>query len=179
MKSFLDLIKEDKQVGTLYHWTSYVNLYKIIENDYLKSSERTTDRGAKTIPVSYGVSFTRNKKVPVYEYYPSEVGIIVNGDKLSNNYKLFPYNDFFMNKSGIDEMETRTDKSIEPVLPYIEKILINKTKKNSEKEFIDFMKYQQEKKNLFLGFKFETSEEFFNQLFSYVKSHNINCEFIS
>ena len=98
MKKFYEFLNESKQVGLLYHWTSFASLYMILSDDYMKGGKAvrddvTTFKG----DIFYGVSFTRDKFFHGWKnrHYPMEVCIVVNGDKLSNNYKLFPYNDFF------------------------------------------------------------------------------------
>ena len=91
-----DLYLESKQVGTLYHSCSAEDLTKyIIPKDILSSSGTFTN-------FLYGgthwVSFTRNKKYVVkkcgdWNTQDIYLQFQVDGDKLSDNYKIKPYND--------------------------------------------------------------------------------------
>ncbi len=181
------LVNEGKQVGNLYHWTSFAGIYSILEQDYLKGGKPLRD-DVKTIrgDVQNGVSFTRDKFFHGWKkrHYPMEACIVVNGDKLSHNYKLFPYNDFFAGKDKptkkeADEMETRTDRSIEPFKKYINIIeLYHNDGGASEKEQLDFIKWFAPYKNVYKGFNvnsYQSIEEFKNELCDYIKSKGINC----
>lgn len=75
------ILFEAKQVGILYHFTSFGRLLSILDNNVLKCG-------------NYGfISFTRDK-----HFYKKQVGVnnecclVINGNKLSNNYKILPYN---------------------------------------------------------------------------------------
>ena len=91
-----DLYLESKQVGTLYHSCSAEDLTKyIIPKDTLSSSGTFTN-------FLYGgthwVSFTRNKNYVVkkngdWNTQDIYIQFQVDGDKLSENYKVKPYND--------------------------------------------------------------------------------------
>jgi hypothetical protein len=76
---------EAKQVGVLYHFTSFGSLWSILENDELKVSSEWE-----------GISFTRNKLLNKTSSwlkfrYPS-VRMVIDGDRLSQNYKISPFN---------------------------------------------------------------------------------------
>lgn len=86
-------ILEAKQVGTIYHVCSLESYYKyILPKDVLKSSGSYDN-------YLYGgndyVSFTRNKSfiVNTVTDYGILVQLVVDGDKLSEHYKIGPYND--------------------------------------------------------------------------------------
>lgn len=87
-------ICEAKQVGTLYHVCSLKEYLKyVLPNDQLSSSGRYYN-------YLYGgdnyVSFTRDKKF-VLDTRDEDIiliQIVVDGDKLSEKYKIGPYNDF-------------------------------------------------------------------------------------
>lgn len=87
-------VYEAKQVGTLYHVCSLKEYLKyVLPNDQLSAS-------GKYYNFLYGganyVSFTRDKKF-VLDTRDGDiilVQIVVDGDKLSENYKIGPYNDF-------------------------------------------------------------------------------------
>lgn len=103
----MDLLRESlneaKQVGDIYHFTSYENMISIINDDFnLKSFGSNPDN-------SY-ISFTRNKNMSSPTIY-KDVRIIVDGDNLSNKYKIEPFADIkagFGRKSK-DESEERVN----------------------------------------------------------------------
>jgi hypothetical protein len=76
-------IVEAKEVGILYHFTSLLNIVSIVEMNELKAK------------VEGYVSFTRDKN-----FYKTkreigssvEASIIIDGNKLSETYKITPYN---------------------------------------------------------------------------------------
>lgn len=90
------LLLEGKQVGTLYHNCDITKFVKyIIPGDILKASGLYYNNISKS---NTAVSFTRQRKVPlgVIDSLISDgvyVKITVDGDKISNRYKVFPYND--------------------------------------------------------------------------------------
>ena len=185
------IINESKQVGLLYHWTSFISAYKIVKTNYIKSANRSIRDDAKTInrENEFGVSFTRDKTFHKdnSKFYPMEACIIIDGDKLSNNYKLFPYNDFF---AGIDkpkyksakesdEMETRTNKSINDIKKYIVRIeLYDNVSGASEKEQLDFIKWAAPYYNVYNEFNYQnytSINQLKQDLCNYIKSNGINC----
>ena len=93
---------EAKQVGTLYHiCTLSAYLKYIIPTDTLSSSGKYMNWLYKG---SNYVSFTRDKKFTVETdaVYGADVLIklVVDGDKLSEHYKIGPYNDFAYDYTG-------------------------------------------------------------------------------
>jgi len=82
-------LKEGKQVGTLYHYTSAEGLKNILKTGQLKTSEENY-LGHEL----YYISFTRNKN---FHKKGSKFGvstdyrITLDGDKLSNKYKIRPF----------------------------------------------------------------------------------------
>ena len=117
------LIRETaKQVGILYHYTSINSLKKILNGNILKS------RG------DY-ISFTRNQN---FDFIPRQIGnalecrIEIDGDKLSNDYKIKPYNDeeFTKNNPTKMEQEEMVKGYISPIIPYIVKIILYKDTDN-------------------------------------------------
>jgi hypothetical protein len=121
MIKLLDILTEGKQVGTLYHWTDTMSSYKIINNNFLKGY--LTD----TFSSQPGISFTRNKNFlstkPKLRNKP-EICFVIDGDKLSNIYKIQPYQDPKIKK---DEMEEKvlTD-GIKNFSNYVIKVIIPK-----------------------------------------------------
>lgn len=85
---------EAKQVGTIYHVCTLDSYLKyIVPKDQLKASGDWYNWVYKG---NEYISFTRNKHfvVKLREDDDILVQIVVDGDKLSNNYKIRPYNDF-------------------------------------------------------------------------------------
>lgn len=71
-----NILQEAKQVGTLYHSTTLKGLINILQTNTIKSSLET------------GISFTRNKNF-IYNNHPFI--LVLDGDKLSENYKVQPF----------------------------------------------------------------------------------------
>lgn len=101
MKRFKEYITERKQVGDIYHFTDVNKLGTIT---YKNELDDINDRGY--------ISFTRNKRMPDTIKEPwwkvKTVRITVDGDKLSDKYKIQPYND---NVSGEETEERIVGKS--------------------------------------------------------------------
>ena len=109
MISLIELIlKEAKQVGTLYHFTSYFNAVDIIDEDFKLSAKYSPEfrEGEEEY-----ISFTRNKSLRSTTITTGAVRFIIDGNKLSNKYKIIPYADFYheygRNQDGGDESEER------------------------------------------------------------------------
>jgi len=86
MIKLLELLKEAKQVGTLCHSTSGANLISILKSNTLKVNYPVFRFGSGGIQKQ--ISFTRDKN-----YRPGEYTLEVDGNKLSENYKLSPYDE--------------------------------------------------------------------------------------
>jgi hypothetical protein len=89
---------EAKNVGILYHFTSIDNLIEIIETNKMIGGD--------------SISFTRDKNfinttgaASIGE--PAECRIVIDGDKLSNRYKIRPYN-FFSNEYDVTRPNRET-----------------------------------------------------------------------
>jgi len=108
----IDILNEIKQVGTLYHSTSGENLISILKSNSLKIGMPAT----YTNKIPTAIFFTRNKN-----YRPGEYTIEVDGDKLSNNYKIRPY-DSIRNRG---EAEEYVNKTIENLSKYLINIYAN------------------------------------------------------
>lgn len=94
-------IMEEKNIGILYHFTSYEGMNLIINDNF-----KLINKFGVPVKNNFYVSFTRNKNLKtVYR----EVRITIDGNKLSNRYQIKPYADI---KSGYgknknDESEER------------------------------------------------------------------------
>jgi hypothetical protein len=107
-------IKESKQVGILYHYTSYNRALKILETNILESI------GYKK---KY-VSFTRNKNFHRYLRSVSlQCRFVVDGTKLSENYRVIPFSDFsHSHYPDKDEQEEKIKGSIVDFRKFILKL---------------------------------------------------------
>lgn len=122
-RDVLEMLNEYKQVGILYHYTSLEYLFSILNDNEIKSFNRVKNK--------FVISFTRDKNWH-HRYETGPVRITINGNKLSNNYKIQPYHDlsYFNSKSATtenDEMEEMVyTKEIINITDYIIEIIIIK-----------------------------------------------------
>jgi hypothetical protein len=103
-----DDLNEAKQVGILYHYTENWLLEQIIESNTLQAP----------------VSFTRSKDKKTVSWLGAECSLAIDGDKLSNNYKISPYRDNDGEGNPFDEMEERVNKDITNLNKYIIKVIL-------------------------------------------------------
>ena len=120
MLRLIELLQEAKQVGTLYHHTRYYNAANILKTSELCSSREAYDDGM------YAVSFTRD--ADFHGNFLSNKGgdqcrFVINGDKLSNNYKIRPYAESEWDPRAESEEQVRGHKWFcIPILKYVERI---------------------------------------------------------
>jgi hypothetical protein len=125
MIKLLDILREAKQAGTLYHYTTILSLLKILDSNVL---------GDESLGKYATVSLTRDKNFHKRtSIIPTECCIVIDGDKLSNNYKIVPYQwntAHFSGKKSTDtgkiedQMEEEVQGSIKGVSKYIKEIII-------------------------------------------------------
>jgi len=84
-RNWTDSLNESKQVGSLYHVTNPQGLKNILKTNTLKGSSISWDGGDTEF---FGISTTRNKN---FFYDGNQIQIVLDGDKISNNYKIKPY----------------------------------------------------------------------------------------
>lgn len=132
MIKLVNLLKEAKQVGILYHYCQFSDLYLIIKSNLLKASETTDFINNKiSNPQTKCVSLTRSKNKDQFLIsYESDCVLVLDGDKLSNNYKISPHHDpnqlYYVDEEH-DEMEERIcGKDIKNLNNYIIKIIFYK-----------------------------------------------------
>lgn len=112
MKKYISKFPEAKQIGILYHFTSIKNLILIIKNNQLLGAIN-------------GISTTRDKFgwKHMTTIAGNQCAIILDGDKISNNYKIFPYQD--LSDKYSDEQEERIPvRVIKNIDKYIKKIVL-------------------------------------------------------
>lgn len=131
-----------KQVGILYHFTSPRNVESILSENKLKSA------GSSVIDsnATPGISFTRTFDLSGTF---GRARFTIDGDKLSQNHKIAPYNDFgsedlyekdkssgeyaYMHKPGSDEMEEKVEgMELNNIRDFIIQIDIHRSFKDAE-----------------------------------------------
>jgi hypothetical protein len=104
LESILEEILEAKQVGVLYHFTTYGKMVDIINNNFILNPKIHTHK-------SPYISFTRDKYMKSHSI-SQEVRIKIDGDKLSETYKITPHADVkagYSRMFGSGESEERID----------------------------------------------------------------------
>ena len=121
MIKLIDLIKEGKQVGTLYHHTLYYNAANIIGTNKLCSTNTPYPERRE-----YAISFTRDSQFHG-NFLSNEGGdqcrFVIDGSNLSNNYKITPYAESEWEPKA--EWEEHIEKDhwfCIPILKYVERI---------------------------------------------------------
>jgi hypothetical protein len=116
---------EAKQKGILYHFTRIINFLNIINDNYvLKSSSITGIEGLGQY-TSDSISLTRNFILNTGVSKLS-VRFDINGDKLSNKYKIEPFLDNEIPRYA-QENEEIVLSSVVNIKPYIECVVIKNT----------------------------------------------------
>ena len=93
-----DILNEAKQVGIIYHYTTFESGLKVLESNQLKSDHTAESTNAKPV---FGISFTRDKRFNnanrAVDFTNSSFGrtpqlrFTIDGNKLSNKFKVQPY----------------------------------------------------------------------------------------
>ena len=164
MIKLIDLLNESKQVGILYHYTTYTAAINILKSGRLKSNLEGANRGTLTNPI-YSISFTRDKTFHQSTRHlqkPLHCRFVFDGDKMSDKFKIQPYaqsNDFKKGTADFEAEETiQSNKPVEiPINNYLIRIdvLVDlKEPKKSDydmdwdfygKDYIEFFKVTKEK----------------------------------
>jgi len=105
-----EYLNESKQVGLLYHFTNLSSLNKILEENKMNGSFMYEENGIEL----FGVSTTRNKNLK-YDRQKNNIRITLNGDKLSNNYKIKP-RDYWNREYNVPDNPQTIDEDEEVVL---------------------------------------------------------------
>jgi hypothetical protein len=128
MIKFIDILKEAKQVGDIYHFTSIDNLANMLK-EY--KSVTLDDNYSSEAGEGY-FSFTRNPNIPSLSDFQKQVRLKLDGNKMSNKYKFEPYADTSSSedyyKQGKNfESEERISAKKNPTIdltPYIESVVL-------------------------------------------------------
>ena len=126
-------LSEGKQVGVLYHYTMIDKLIQILVSNELRTTK-----------ISKLVSFTRDKNFHKHYRFginTDHIRLVFDGDKIANNYKVTPYNDFpGSTRPGTDdETEERIIGPLRNLDKYLIKIQIFKEKLYSIFENEDYV----------------------------------------
>lgn len=153
LKEELKSILEAKQVGVLYHYTSVIRAIKIIQSNILKATDGFNNNEEEHIGYTKAthrdysgkvISLTRDKTK--YNFIigdEAEIGFVIDGNKLSNNYKIIPFHDEINNE---DEQEERIyNRDITNFISYINKVIIYKTKYIDDIEVSDLIELLENK----------------------------------
>lgn len=164
----IKLLTERKQVGDVYHFTSLLSLFKILDEDRLAAARSTYNFSVNLGPKKWNekmgivdkfystVSTTRDKnfvKTRVssnkkQQIGGSDVGIVLDGDRLSDTYQTMAYDETFAPDRDQEEMDDlrnlygdemeqiwfgkkiESDRGIKNIKRYIKKIFITSKFKN-------------------------------------------------
>ena len=157
MNEFLkyeEFLFESKQVGVIYHYTTFENGLKILQSNELKGADAADSTHANLV---YAVSFTRDKRFHNNHNVGFDVGsfgqrpqvrFTVDGDKLSNKFKVQPYSQqgvFSKDKKNFESEErviSNKPFSI-PIIPYIKSvdILIEYKKPDRNSDWMEEIDY--------------------------------------
>jgi hypothetical protein len=132
-RNWTDSLNESKQVGVIYHYTTFENGLKILQSNQLKADHTADSTNAKPV---YSISFTRDKRFhdnhrigftdSSFGQTP-QVRFTVDGNKLSNKYKVQPYSQggvFSKGRKGFEaEERVISDKPFFiPIIHYIKSV---------------------------------------------------------
>ena len=100
LDTILQPLSERKQVGNLYHFTSYTSLIQIINSGFVLTTKHKD--------IQPYVSFTRNKSM-YSDSISTQARLTIDGTKLTDKYKLSPHADekAGYGRSSVDESEER------------------------------------------------------------------------
>jgi hypothetical protein len=151
-----NILKEAKQVGIIYHYTTFENGLKILQSNELKGSEAADSTNAKPV---FAISFTRDKRFHdnhVVGFEESSFGntpqlrFTIDGDKLSNRFSVQPYSQggaFSKDRKGFEaEERVISDKIITiPLSDYLISVdlLIEYKKPSNKYDIIGIVDYEE------------------------------------
>lgn len=159
MIKLIDILTEARQVGTLYYFGPYRRLSRLVDNNFILSST-----------IQPYVSFTRNKAM-VSDTITSETRLTIDGDKLSQKYKIIPFaqTSAGYGRGSTDEAEERIDLKKYPKGIDISKAIVGIEIKNPlsvNSEFDDEESFE------------PPSVEAYNELLKKLKQNNISYKLI-
>ena len=142
----LDIIKESKNIGDVYHFTSPRGILGILDSNWLKPSG--AGFGGEFVSTTRDRNFVNAKRYEDKSITGHIFRITLDGNKLSARYKTIPYDDRYnINDREVardhpmgDEMEQRwfTTNGISGIRNYIKSIAMSK------KYLTDTFKFKEE-----------------------------------
>lgn len=128
--NLLKEITEAKQVGDVYHFTSLDGAYGILTDGFILANDEEGQ-----------VSTTRNKNLDPadfwdYGYGNTLIRLKLDGDKISNKYKIQPYNyseepdlepPAYLGKNNFEEQIVTNGQDL-PIYPYLKDVMIDISK---------------------------------------------------
>lgn len=180
IKRFKEYLAEGKQVGTIYHFTNPEALMWILVQDELESGSHpfisfTRDWNLKN-PYTYGTSLS-GKSLGTKKNAPnwSNVRLVIDGDKLSNNNKVEPYSDViqgFSRKNQGESEERVKSKYIKNISKFIKQIDIIKGT-NWETQHLEFESDVEDPLSEYGDERVTNSTEFLDFLKRMIKKNSI------
>lgn len=125
------LFQEEKQIGIIYHFTNFDNLYSILKSGKLKGNKDILERDKEKYKThnfgenKYSYSFTRKRDLTEF----GTIRITLNGSKLSQKYKIFPIGD--KNKYDLGEERINSKYSELDIIDSIISVNITPSKINN------------------------------------------------
>ena len=101
-------LNEGPQFGVLYHYTEFLS--DVLDDNILRGP----------------ISLTRSRDSFVKDWIGSIPILVLDKDKLRNNYKIQPYQSYDDNEGSEDEMEEVIDKDVTNLSKYIVKVILPK-----------------------------------------------------
>jgi hypothetical protein len=149
-------LDESKQVGIIYHYTTFEAGLKILQSNQLKSGEAADSTKSKPV---FAISFTRDKRFHdnhVVGFEESSFGnkpqlrFTIDGNKLSNRYSVQPYSQqgaFSKDRKGFESEErVISDKIFTiPLSDYLISVdlLIEYKKPSKNSDLMDEINYEE------------------------------------
>lgn len=163
LDTILQPLSERKQVGNLYHFTSYSSLIQIINSGFVLTTKHKD--------IQPYVSFTRNKSM-YSDSISTQARLTIDGTKLTDKYKLSPHADekAGYGRTSVDESEERVSLLRYPKGVDVSKSLIEVTlrKINPDIDWDDPDSFQDSE-----DFVEPPSLEDYNTLINLLKKKNI------
>ena len=88
-----EILIEGKQVGVVYHFTAFHSSVKILKSNLLNANRSTQRIDTKTISTTRDKNFVKIRNGDSTLGGDPEIGFVLDGTKLSNRYKVMPYDD--------------------------------------------------------------------------------------
>ena len=141
MIKFSQMLKEAKQVGLLYHYTTIEGMLGIVKRNRLGDKDHDSFSFNNPISFAYNKNFHKLQKTKTI---PTDAVFIIDGDKLSEHYKISPYgwklpyfwgsektyDEYQANKSKHKDWleyqyEARSNRPIDNIKKYTQKIIVD------------------------------------------------------